>query len=48
MINGQVNLRDAIKRQIDFESGGKSYKLIEHPATLIVRYDSSPLKIACR
>ncbi|KAJ7594510.1 malate synthase [Mycena floridula] len=37
MINGQVNLRDAIKRQIDFESGGKSYKLVEKPAALIVR-----------
>jgi malate synthase len=38
MINGQVNLRDAIKRQIDFESGGKRYKLSEKPAVLIVRY----------
>jgi malate synthase len=38
MINGQVNLRDAIKRQIDFESGGKQYKLSEKPAVLIVRY----------
>ncbi|KAG1871262.1 malate synthase [Suillus subalutaceus] len=37
MINGQVNLRDAIKRQIDFESGGKKYKLSEKPAVLIVR-----------
>ena len=37
MLNGQVNLRDAIRRQIDFETGGKSYKLIEHPAVLIVR-----------
>lgn len=37
MINGQVNLRDAIKRQIDFESGGKQYKLSEKPAVLIVR-----------
>jgi hypothetical protein len=38
MINGQVNLRDAIVRKIDFEAGGKSYKLTEHPAVLIVRY----------
>ena len=38
MIQGQVNLRDAIRRQIDFESGGKSYKLSENPAVLIVRY----------
>ncbi|TBU61686.1 malate synthase [Dichomitus squalens] len=37
MLNGQVNLRDAIRRQIDFESGGKSYKLSEKPAVLIVR-----------
>ena len=38
MLNGQVNLRDAIRRQIDFETGGKSYKLVENPAVLIVRY----------
>ncbi|KIJ18598.1 malate synthase [Paxillus involutus ATCC 200175] len=37
MINGQVNLRDAVRRQIDFVSGGKSYKLTESPATLLVR-----------
>ncbi|KAF7357701.1 Malate synthase [Mycena venus] len=37
MVTGQVNLRDAIRRQIDFESNGKSYKLSEKPATLIVR-----------
>jgi malate synthase len=37
MINGQVNLRDAIRREIDFESGGKQYKLAENPAVLIVR-----------
>ncbi|KAJ8472733.1 hypothetical protein ONZ51_g8330 [Trametes cubensis] len=37
MLNGQVNLRDAIRRQIDFESGGKAYKLKENPAVLIVR-----------
>jgi len=37
MINGQVNLRDAIRRQIDFESGGKKYKLSENPAVLLVR-----------
>jgi malate synthase len=39
MINGQVNLRDAIRRQIDFESNGKAYKLSEKPAVLIVRYE---------
>ncbi|KAK7473141.1 hypothetical protein VKT23_001242 [Stygiomarasmius scandens] len=37
MVNGQVNLRDAIRRQIDFESGGKSYKLTDKPAVLLVR-----------
>lgn len=38
MLNGQINLRDAVRRQIDFETGGKKYKLIEKPAVLIVRY----------
>lgn len=38
MLNGQVNLRDAIRRKIDFETGGKSYKLSERPAVLIIRY----------
>jgi len=37
LVNGQINLRDAIKRQIDFETGGKQYKLNENPAVLIVR-----------
>ncbi|KAF8328076.1 malate synthase [Cantharellus anzutake] len=37
LVNGQVNLRDAVRRQIDFESGGKKYKLVENPAVLIVR-----------
>ncbi|KAF8907881.1 malate synthase [Gymnopilus junonius] len=37
MLNGQINLRDAIRRQIDFETGGKKYKLSENPAVLIVR-----------
>lgn len=37
MLNGQVNLRDAIRRKIDFETGGKAYKLSEKPAVLIVR-----------
>ncbi|EEB89203.1 hypothetical protein MPER_12725 [Moniliophthora perniciosa FA553] len=37
MVNGQLNLRDAVRRQIDFEAGGKSYKLTENPAVLIVR-----------
>lgn len=37
MINGQVNLRDAVRRQVDFETGGKKYKLSDDPAVLIVR-----------
>jgi malate synthase len=37
MLNGQINLRDANRRQIDFEAGGKQYKLAEKPAVLIVR-----------
>ena len=36
-IQGQINLRDAIRRQIDFESGGKQYRLNEKTATLLVR-----------
>jgi malate synthase len=38
MVNGQINLRDAIQRDIDFETGGKLYKLSEKPAVLIVRF----------
>lgn len=37
MVNGQVNLYDAIRRQIDFELNGKQYKLPEKPAVLLVR-----------
>ncbi|KAG1757811.1 malate synthase [Suillus lakei] len=37
MIIGQVNLRDAINRQIDFASSGKQYRLSENPAVLLVR-----------
>ncbi|KAJ7217694.1 malate synthase [Mycena pura] len=37
LITGQINLRDAVLRQIDFESNGKTYKLSEKPAVLIVR-----------
>ena len=48
MVNGQVNLRDAIRREIDFETGGKKYKLSENPAVLIVRYALSlPLIPLC-
>ncbi|KAH9036921.1 malate synthase [Lactarius hengduanensis] len=37
MIEGQINLRDAIRQQVDFESNGKQYKLSPNPAVLIVR-----------
>ena len=37
LLNGQVNLSDAIRRKIDFDVGGKSYKLSPNPAVLIVR-----------
>ena len=39
MINGQVNLYDAVRRQIDFSQGGKAYKLRTDRAlpTLIAR-----------
>jgi malate synthase len=37
MLGGQRNLRAAITRSIDFESGGKSYALGEELATIVVR-----------
>lgn len=39
MMDGQINLRDAVRRQIDFtdENSGKSYGLNEETAVLIVR-----------
>ena len=39
VIDGQINLRDAVRRKIAFEDekSGKSYKLIEKPAVLFVR-----------
>lgn len=37
VVHGQKNLYDAIRRQIDFESNGKQYKLSEKPAVLLVR-----------
>ncbi len=36
-ITGQINLRDAVRRNISLESGGKQYKLNDKTATLIVR-----------
>lgn len=43
MVNGQINLRDAIRHKIDFEGGGKTYKLSDKPAVLLVRYVFSSL-----
>jgi malate synthase len=39
VIEGQINLRDAVRRTITFDdaSTGKSYRLKEHPAVLFVR-----------
>ena len=37
IVQGQVNLRDAVRRSIDFDVGGKHYALREQTATLIVR-----------
>jgi malate synthase len=36
-LQGQINLFDAIRRQIDFEAGGKHYALKDKVATLAVR-----------
>jgi malate synthase len=41
LITGQANLYDAVRRQIDFEAGGKQYKLSQNTAVLIVRYVSA-------
>jgi malate synthase len=37
MIDGQLNLRDAVRRTISFEQNGKQYKLNERTAVLIPR-----------
>jgi malate synthase len=37
MLDGQVNLRDAVRRSIAFEQGGKRYALHERTAVLIPR-----------
>src|SRR5215217_4206979 len=37
MLSGQRNLRAAITRTIDFESGGKAYALADEVATIVVR-----------
>ncbi|WP_179403689.1 malate synthase A [Burkholderia guangdongensis] len=36
-IDGQINLKDAVRRTISLEQNGKSYKLHDRTATLIVR-----------
>ena len=36
-IEGQLNLRDAVRRTISFDSGAKQYKLNDTTATLLVR-----------
>ena len=44
MINGQINLHDAIRRQVDCKIGGKDYRLrTDRPLpTLIVRWAPVP------
>jgi malate synthase len=37
VIQGQINLRDAVNRSIELEAKGKQYKLNDETATLIVR-----------
>jgi len=37
MIDGQINLRDAVRRTISFEQGGKQYNLNDKTAVLIPR-----------
>ena len=38
MVDGQANLFDAIRRRIDFtQEDGREYKLVEDPATLLIR-----------
>ena len=37
MIEGQINLRDAVRRTIGFEQGGKQYRLNERTAVLLPR-----------
>ena len=37
MVEGQINLRDAVRRTITFEQGGKQYRLNDRTAVLIPR-----------
>ena len=41
-VSGQINLRDANRRTINFSAGGKQYQLNSKVATLIVRYGAGP------
>src|SRR5437667_10350945 len=36
-LTGQINMRDAVRKTISLEQGGKSYKLNDKIATLVVR-----------
>src|SRR5215212_7975069 len=37
MVDGQINLRDAVRRSISFEQGGRRYRLNDKTAVLIPR-----------
>ena len=37
VVEGQVNLKDAVERTIELESNGKRYELADDPAVLVVR-----------
>jgi malate synthase len=37
VVQGQVNVRDAVLREISLETGGKSYRLNDEVATLLIR-----------
>ncbi len=37
LVEGQINLRSAVRRQLEYTAGEKTYKLNDHIATLVVR-----------
>jgi malate synthase len=37
LLSGQVNLADALRRRIEVKESGRHYRLVDHPATLMVR-----------
>src|SRR5690606_31354044 len=37
VVNGQVNVRDAVRRTIALDQGGKQYRLADDIATLVIR-----------